>query len=309
MSEFSLKHEQWCKCIATDTTSIGNQLTHLIWNTAVFRVVNQCRGLAERADDGGVQLNGMVHRAFDEFFVVFVATAIRRLAHDKSPISGKKSVNSLRTLLVDMRENRILLTRENLLSTDGYPMDTTILREKYDQFVAKGGKKTGAAMVDPANLDWLMAERRQTELDALCEVTPSQRNASDLISDRFFSGALAKLDESESLCVYVDQFVAHAATEESRGYRGSDEMRITYQHIWSALETICRVAAALDLHLLRRANPDYLARPHFNQFQFIETPLVTVENKDRLAAAWVEYGNETGTWSSDSLDWLGFPPR
>ena len=43
-----------------DQHSISHQLSRMMWEDAVYRIINECRRLAPPAEEGGVELNGTV---------------------------------------------------------------------------------------------------------------------------------------------------------------------------------------------------------------------------------------------------------
>ena len=107
-SEFACKRDQWIEWLSgKDPHSITNQIIQMVWDAAVWRVINEARGLAPDAEEGGVQLNGDMHRLIDRTSFQSQAAAIRRLM-DKSRVTGNRGVYSLYGLENIRRQSRSL---------------------------------------------------------------------------------------------------------------------------------------------------------------------------------------------------------
>src|SRR4030042_925182 len=96
------------RLVGDDINSIRNQIYNMIWDSAVFQSINECRKYAPKNEKGEIELNGVVHRFIDKCFFETQAIAIRRL------IDKRKDVISIYRLIDDMEEHRPLLTRGNI---------------------------------------------------------------------------------------------------------------------------------------------------------------------------------------------------
>ncbi len=63
------------------------------------------------------------------------------------------------------------------------------------------------------------------------------------------------------------------------------------------------MANFVSIYLLGGASFDVLPTPQYNQFDYIDKPLVTSENVERLQETWQQYAEQTEQWCRDS-NWL-----
>lgn len=63
------KRKLWLEVLSgKDKHSVVHQITAMTWNAAAYQVVKEARRLAPADPEGGVQLNGMLHRLIDHGF-------------------------------------------------------------------------------------------------------------------------------------------------------------------------------------------------------------------------------------------------
>jgi hypothetical protein len=118
LCDLRTKTKEWQELlVGNDTNSIRNRIYDMMWDSAVFQSINECRRYAPTNEKGEIELNGVVHRFIDKCFFETQAIAIRRLM-DKS-----HDVDSLCRLVEDMGKNCHLLTRQNILAVHGYPYE------------------------------------------------------------------------------------------------------------------------------------------------------------------------------------------
>ncbi|MCK4340132.1 MAG: hypothetical protein KAY37_00220 [Phycisphaerae bacterium] len=303
-AEFNEKHEEWSKAIGgTDRNTIIQQLYRLSWDGAVYRVINTARGLAPPAPDGGVQINPMFHNLLDDCFFMIQAVSIRKLT-GKEARKGKRAAYSLRSLVEDMEQNVHLLTRGNLLSLDGFPMDVEPIRQAEQEYIRNKSCAGHGGFVIPPELDADRIEERHTQIDRLCGVNPSKRMPSDVVRAKLFCKMLERLDETKKIATWVNKFVAHAATPQSRDCVKADDLRLTLGHLWRAHEILCRVASILDVWFLNRHSHMFVPSAAYYKFKHIDRPLVAAEGISKLEDAWRSFEEETRQWGEADLTWL-----
>ena len=67
--EFKIKHELWVDCLAGESrNSIRNQIYEMVWNAAVFKVINEARRISPINAEGYIEANGMIHEFIDKCF-------------------------------------------------------------------------------------------------------------------------------------------------------------------------------------------------------------------------------------------------
>lgn len=270
MPTLAEKRKQWLEVLSgEDRHSIISQITRMTWDAAAFRVVNEARRLAPRDPDGGVQLNGLMHSLLDRAFFASHMAAVRRLTDDRYPLNGKKGVYSLPALLKDMRKHRELLTREAIFAAEDLEYD----------------------------------EDRHKQIDRLAGVQAQDRQTGDTVREKVFIDLQQKIEKAtEDVKCHVDKFIAHAATPGSREIVGADEAGLTLNHLWRAHQHLCEVASFLAIYVLGDSFPGALPIPQYDLFKYIERPLVTASQVDKLADLWRQIEKETHGWSQWGLD-------
>ena len=291
------KRKQWLEVLdGEDRSAIKNQVTQMAWDAAVFRVINEARRLAPCTPDGDVKLNGMVHRLLNRGFFISQMVSIRRQV-DVWGLEGKNSVYSLTGLLKDVREHHDLLTRKSIFEAENLEYDVESIRraaEKYASSQIENGKR---AFFTPANLDWQQSERRHQDVDHLAGVVPAARSPEDTIQDEVFTNLLAMLkDPCHIVKDHVDKFIAHAATPEDRADAGADEAGIALNHLWESHRILCQAISFLSVHIFGGASFHPLPDPLFDQFEYIDNPLVAPDQVQRLQAVWEQYRSESSEW-------------
>ena len=312
LEEFKTRRTIWIQCFnGEDPNSIMRQIPRMIWDSAAFRVVNEARRIAPSDEDGGVQLNGLMHDLIDKGFFESQLLAVRRLT-DKSPIVGQKlnagkkrdvTVCSLASLLDDMKQHVPLLTRENILAAEGLEYDIDSLARRRDAYYEAhaGGEKEICYL--PSELDVRGLKARHREIDVFAGVAPDKRGPGDTVRTEVFEKLKQKLmNASKDLHLHVDKFIAHAATFQSRQCAGADETRITLGHLYAAQDAICKVAGFVGTHFLTRSSHSMLPVPQYDHLAYIDKPLVTTDQIGAIQEAWHAYHRATHEWMAWGLD-------
>jgi len=299
---FMKRRGLWIECLSgEDRNSIMRQIHGMIWDAATFHVVNEARRLARPKKGGRVQLGGLVHGLIDKGFLASQTLALRRLA-DKNALQGKKGVYSLVALLRDMGANAHLLTRAHLLAAEDLPMEgQAALHCALEDQTATASGPRDPRMDD--DLALMRMEELHEAMDWLAGVDEKTRTWQDAARKGVF---LLLEDKVMKACadakMYVDKFVAHAATPDSRQEVNADGIAITLAHLGEAHETICKIANLIDMHLLTGSGHNFLPVPQYNQFEYIDRPLVSGRGLRRLCEVWRKYARETDKWGQGGLD-------
>jgi len=300
---FKDKRQFWIECVSgKDPHAIRRQLTDMIWNAAAYRVVNEARRLASPAEDGGVELNGLMHRLIDKCFFESQMLAIRRLT-DVYDLEGKRSVYALTALLKDMEKNTTLITRAHIFAAEGLAYDDKAVYDDLQQCRAErtmGGEK---CWVEPNVLAWGQSARRHEQIDRLAGTSEQSRSLGDCVSSDVFVRLQKKLgDATSEVKKCVDKFVAHAATLESRSYARMQDIGLTLNHLWEAHKSLCQVTHFVNVVLLGDSMGPPLPTPQYDRFAYIDRPLVTTEKVAFLEKEWQKYSEETQQWTNWGLD-------
>lgn len=297
------KRKQWLDILdGEDENAIKNQVIQMTWDAAAFRVVNEARRFAPRAPEGEVKLNGLMHRLLDHGFFVSQMASIRRQV-DGAGVEGKKGVYSLAGLLKDLKEHRYLLTRKSIFEAESLEYDVESIKreeEKYDREQMKKGKR---AWYTPANLDAEQLEWRHRDVDGLAGVARTARSPDDTIQDQVFTNLSAKIKGScQEVKDHVDKFIAHAATPQSRADVRADEAGVTLNHLLESHRILCQVMSFLSVCILGGASLHPLPYAQFDQFQYIDEPLVAPNQVEGLRALWKQFENESHDWGQWGLN-------
>ncbi len=183
LERFKARRALWIRCFDDrDRHSIMSQTYRMVWNFAAFRVINEARRIAPPAEEGTVQLNGLVHELIDEGFFEGQLLAIRRLT-DNYPIVDDhrgRGVWSLISLLNDMQEHAVLMTRTNFFAAEGLEYDVDSVRQRANEHLDRVLGE-GRVVFTPTELDWQRLQERHRQLDFLSGVGAEHRSSEDTV--------------------------------------------------------------------------------------------------------------------------------
>jgi hypothetical protein len=220
--------------------------------------------------------------------------AIRRL-DDASGLDGMRGVYSLTSLLNDIIEHSDLLTRKQIFDAEKIEYDYAVIQAKQLEFRQKMRNAGQTSYMIPRDLQDNSHHFRHMQIDRLIGVAPSDRKPSDQIPKALLESLNTKICSSaERVKIYVDKFVAHAATPFSRA--GLDEAGITLGHLWEAQRHMCEVASFVSHYLLGKSQPSFMPSPQSEPFRFIERPLIDESHIPKLKEVLDEFREECDKW-------------
>lgn len=289
--EFRRKVNEWSEWLSDDDThAIIPHLHAMIWNHAVFRIVNESRRINFQKDF--LSQNGLLAEFIDQSYVSFQATTVRRQL-DTSARTRERQVISLQRLLEDVEKNRELITRENYLALEGLPYDWEPVRDKhYEQLRHSDGMATWVSTTGPDA--WETARAKHILFDQMSGVEAANRCRTDLISADVFSkltnlmssDVLVKLRES------TNKLIAHAADEFSRSSSDAEPQYFALNEIEDCHEILIRVANALGNEILQIAHFGTFPTPQFDVFEFFNTPWADKGGIKELSNLWDKYSDK-----------------
>ncbi len=276
--------------VGDDKHSIRNQICYMIWDCAFFQCINESRRYAAKDDKGNIKQNVMVHLFITQSFFKTQLLSIRKLMDkDFNRVQQNKpyTVYSLYNLIEDIKKNSSLLTRKNILDAHDLPYD-------YEEAEKLFGQKTGYVVMgdDPIELSKDFHRR----IDSMTGVAADKRSPDDLVPNNIlkqFDDKLASIDE---LCKYVDKFIAHSATPESRKVI-PDEIEGALGKVLNTHKIICETASFIGNNLLFCGFGNFLSTPQFDQFEYLDEPIASKETIEKLRKFWVRYYMETKQWA------------
>jgi hypothetical protein len=194
-------------------------------------------------------------------------------------------------LLGDVKKNCHLLTRQKILETLGYPYD-------YESEMAKLRKsgRSGGDFVKCA-----CSEEMHGRIDALAGVNKSARAPTDAVRPAVIDLAERRLCQCQEICTYVDKFLAHPATAESRLEKEADKIKLTLRKISNAHRILCQSAAFVANSILGQCFGQFLVTSARDVFENLTVPLASEEAVPQLRAEWDRYKRDTEEWAK--WDW------
>lgn len=295
--QLKIKMAEWREWMSgQDPHSIHTQIAVMMRDDAVYRVIDRCRRLAPQAQQGGVQLNVMVHHLIDRCFFQAQVLAIRRL------IDRRSDVISLGRLIDDMEKHAHFLRRGNLFEAQDLCYDYEPVRHEYYQQQLKlsnGGPRSTCKELTVD--DWVGAERLHQHVDRLSRTEPTERTRVDLIDKRIFAGLRRKLSPCRTLKKAVDKLVAHAADAADRRALCEELGQVSLGQLWDCHEVICEVASFVGVVLLGGSQAPGLPIPQYKRFVYLDRPWIHRSGVRELRDMWREHEREVAQWCS--LKW------
>ena len=299
---FKEKRKQWIHCFSGDDRhSIINQISNMVWNAAVFKVINESRRIVTDNGQKQAEMNGMLHRFIDRCFFDSQLLSVRRLC-DPGSVVGSDGVFSLVSLMNDMKQHVHLMTRENFFKDEKLEYDIEAIRQKEMEYFREHTKNGTGALWIPNEVDSHSVERRHREIDDLTGTDEANRNPNDAVSANLLEFLIKKVkQDTQNIKLRVDQNVAHAASPQSRQYKNSDGVSLTLNCLWESHRIICQVANFIDMYLLSRASHSFLPTPQYDHLEFIDKSFISTEQIETISNAWHEFHRETDSWGSWGL--------
>ncbi len=293
----------WSDCLrGEDENSIFQQISIMIWDTAIFRFVLESRQTQIEKNPDNPSLNPSLHGFIDRNYFQAQAASIRRLA-DKSKygLTGKKGIYSLYSLIDNMGKRRSELTRETFFELRNIPYDYSIIQQREHEFIAQQVKQSNLAFRVPPEFAWEVSADAHTTFDRLCGTSHQNRKPQDVVAEKVFSRIKDRLDLCNDITNYVDKFVAHSATPESRATENTDSAKITLKHIWDAHQIIYEIAEFLSGMLFSESHAA-LGWKSPNLFDNWDAPLLESQDIDRLEVTYKQFGEETNKWQLEGVE-------
>ncbi len=291
--DLKVKFKEWEEWLdGGDVNSIRNQIHSMIWDSAVFQSINECRRYAPKNEKDEIELNGVVHRFIDKCFFETQALAIRRL------LDKRKDVISLRRLVGDIENHSHLLTRGSILAAHDYPYDNEQEKARLSDEAFKNRPPDAKCVVmgqDYAKC--CLAEGIHQCIDALAGIECSDRSHNDRIRPQIFKWLRQRLSDCKEIATFVDKFLAHSATPESRDYLNSKELDVTLGQILEAHKIICQTTIFVGGRMgIRSGFSDVLAIPQYDQFAHFDKAWASEETIVKLYDFWRKYDMQTRNW-------------
>lgn len=287
----SLRHK-WLSQYEGTKNSIKSQLTALTWDVTAFEVFQEAVRLSPDASEGGKQLNGLVFNLLARAFYKSVMSDIRKL-HDNSG-----GTVSLRRLLGDMRNNCVLLTRENLFASEGIEYDfQKLLNEEnayFDERLKLGHTFTSGPSYERSSD---RSKSRHEQIDFMCSVNEQTRRPIDRLPKRLFDQLIKQLDDACSkIKDYVDNFIAHAAGESRLAVASIVDLTLNDLH--NAHRELCKVGGFVSLYIFGGAQNSFFVHPSGDPLMYISNPILRSNDVLKVEEKFSKLENELFALSS-----------
>lgn len=216
---------------------------------------------------------------------------IRRLL-DKT--SG---VISLRRLILDMRSNWQLFTRENYVCHDGLPYDYEAVM--LNEVAARMNR--GAFWASTTGPDaWAASQMAHEHFDRLAGVDPGKRAREDRLPKSLLGTIDSWLDGSgaDQLADWSHQYLAHAGGPNRRKH--IEEGLVTADKISEAIKTLVRATEAVSAYVLfagGRLN-GLVPVAQFDQFEHLEKSAMQPGRKGEASGIWDKLHRERDAYAA-----------
>ena len=304
---FRQKRRQWLEWLnGEDSHSICNQIYSMLWDHALFCVVNELRRIAAEEPETGIGFNSSVIRLFDTGFVTTQTTKIRRLI-EKPKSSPKWAVISLRRVFKDIVDNSSLLTRENFVCYDGLPYDYEQVHRKWLSSlpVTENGIHCGSLPAQGPDA-WAASHRAHKHFDILAQTGSRERTREDIVRQEIFENLESQIQKCDHVKTYVDKFIAHAAAPETRADLQVEEKAITLERLEACYKTLYCVASFISGSLLWESSLGGLPVPQFDHLKDIEKRWVSPKKVGKAREKWSVFEKEISEWDSICIWPKGF---
>jgi len=284
--------EKWLKQIgSTHIHSVWGQLWRMIYSDLNLRTISF---IADK-EPGCPFNNPMIRRLATDSFASLQALGVRRLW------SSRRDDISVKRIILNMKRNIVVFTRENYLTWSGLPYeipsfsDTELSRTPIRPL-------PGSAFVSPNHP--LMITMRTTQahiqFDRLSKTGPGDREPSDHIPKQLFE-VLERHVESTGINKVVDwssQYVAHSGDPDHPSWKNLDP---TWGDIELSQRALAQVAQVISGMVLNGpASATLVPTSQYNRFEFLEN-VVTQETLKIAHEKRGELENERNSWLMGDL--------
>lgn len=300
LKKYREKRSQWLLWLKGDPDhSVWVQIETMLWNDAIFRLINESRRIAHKTGEPSSALNGAFARFTDQGYVATQVLAIRRL------MDKRDDVISLRRVLNDMRANKHLMTREHYVAHDGLPFDCErVAREFWAKHIEHGTLEQLPGLPSRGPEAFGMARLCHDAFDRLAGTAPANRRRGDIIADTVFSRLDDRLERSGAANViqYGHKFIAHAADARSRQTLSNDQQGITLDKLAGCQRAICEVAHTISACLLWDSNHGLIPVPQYDLMEHLDQPWLRHDHLKTLRDAWEQNVRNVEQWTENAVE-------
>ena len=133
-------------------------------------------------------------------------------------------------------------------------------------------------------------------MDFLAGVDARTRNPHDTAQAALFQWLEKRLTQCGAMRGFVNKFLAHSATPESRATIDKEETDISLGQILDAHKIICQIAECVSMNLFLSSIGNPLPASVDDPFEHFEKPWATKETTERLRKWRHSYEDSTNEW-------------
>lgn len=294
----------WKDAFNDPTTGIAATLEQMFWDYAAFLTAIKSIHLAnhrnrEEGNNSRVPTNTMLFDLLARGYWSHLFLGVRRLL-DGGNIAGNNGVNSLRSVVNDIKAKRPRLTRrlyvQHLCNCE-YDVEK-LDRDEWEAMRASG------KLVWWGNPERSKSHNAHRNFDLLSGVKANERTPEDLIDPKIFDQIEARLTKLDHICEHVSSHIAHSGNGESRDEKSLEnfDMRDA-KEVLKSLKQVTDFIAILLVH----EGTLGLATYQGDQFEGLDAAWASTEDLPILADNWDDIERDIGAWSIKPEEMLGTP--
>jgi len=292
----------WKNCLSDfeDGNSIFKQITTMVWDTAIYRVILKGRELRWEENPEKPRVNAELHNFIDRNYFQSQCATVRRLVDNtkKSKIYDDYGVYSIGALVKDIENHHSELTRSAFLELHEMLYDYSDVQKREWEFIfARFFDENGTII--PRDLDWQRIEDAHVQFDRLSGVKSEERSPDDRIKQQVINGLRAQLSKCDPIVKHVDKYIAHSSTPESRST--ILDSRVTLAQVWEAQRILFEIANFLRASLFL-VDTQPLPVEYHSFYSDWDQPLFHEDEKDRVYQVYKKYEKETDDWRVNSVE-------
>lgn len=303
--EYRKKRSVWVDWLMLDGHhNIWDQFNELVLNDAVFRSVNESRGLASEASPSSA-LNGLVGLFINSGYIATQILGIARLTDRLQSTNVKMGVISLRRIVDDLASHKHLITRENYVCYDGLPYDYEKARHEFFDSQVKPNEAQYFALDNEGPMAFGRSKHRHAAFDAISGTAPNRRSRNDSIDNRVFQTLIRWLESPpiRKARELRNKHVAHAADALSRTHSSIKTFGISLNELADAQKLLLRVMSAVSTQLLcESARGTVVPEPQHDQFIHLDLPFVDSKYLPDLWKSWRANTENRDEWLKERFD-------
>jgi hypothetical protein len=282
----------WYELRQGEPNTVQAQIFNMMYLDLVYRTLVVPRHKSDEHLKIAAKSNVLAH-FLDQAYVASQILAIRRL------LDTRNDVFSLRRLLDDITNHRLLITREIYVCHDGLPYDSEAW-----QSVPHGIEGQIWGIEAPQFDKYLSSRSRHETFDRLSAAScPTVRKRCDRIKLSVFQELKNWLTNgtADKLILLSHKFFAHASSTDSRG--SLQNSGISLADVDKVQRALVRVERAItDLLLFVGIVRDVVPMPPLGLLKGLDEPYTTGDMIQKMEDCWDDLVAERNQWSKGIAD-------